>query len=117
MKIVNRETFLTLPPGTVFAEYTPCIVGDMRIKGETAPNKNDWLYQEINLAIHALSSVQMFDLLEEAEKTGQSVPMNFTIQSRDGAFDYDQRYAIYEKQDVEALIKRLQEALRDAEAV
>lgn len=111
MRIVNRKEFLTLPVGTVFAEYEPCFVRDMRIKGKNCVSNNDWLYQELDLALDCKNSGEMIDLLDESEKTGKSIAMNFNCQSRDGAFNDTQLYAIYEKQDVKQLIARLTETL------
>lgn len=34
MKIVDRETFLTLPPMAVYQEYEPCFFGPINIKLE-----------------------------------------------------------------------------------
>lgn len=110
MRIVTRKEFLTLPVGTVFAEYEPCIVGDMRIKGENA-GTNDWFYQEIDLALDCEDSGEIVELLDDSEKTGKSIPMDFNCQSRDGTFNDTQLYAIYEKQDVKQLIARLTETL------
>lgn len=111
MRIVTRKELLTLPVGTVFAEYEPCIVGDMRIKGENA-GTNDWFYQEIDLALDCEDSGEMVELLDASEKTGKSIPMDFDCQSRDGTFNDTQLYAIYEKQDVvKQLIARLTETL------
>lgn len=110
MRIVNRKEFLTLPVGTVFAEYEPCIVGDMRIKGDNCGD-NDWFYQEIDLSLDCHDSGEMVELLDESEKTGKSIPMDFDCQSRDGAFAETQLYAVYEKADVRQLIARLAETL------
>lgn len=110
MRIVTRKEFLTLPAGTVFAEYSPCFVRDMRIKGQNC-GENDWLYQEIDLAIDCDNSDEMFTLLDESERTGKSIPMDFNCQSRDGTFEDKGLYAIYEKADVKQLIARLVETL------
>lgn len=68
------------------------------------------MYQQIALSVDCRDSNELFDHLFLSEKTGESIPMNFTIQSRDGVFDSTQLYAVYETKDVEKLIERLKEA-------
>lgn len=115
MKIVNRSTFLAMPPGTVYAKYEPCIFEEMCIKGETLFHDDgrpfDWFYQQIVDAVDAFDSNEWSDRLERSRLTGESVPMNFDIESRDGCFEDDQLFAVWEPADITALITRLQEAL------
>jgi hypothetical protein len=35
MKILNTTDFAKLPEGVLFSEYQPCVLGDLKIKGET----------------------------------------------------------------------------------
>lgn len=35
MKILNTVDFAKLPEGVLFSEYEPCVLGDLKIKGET----------------------------------------------------------------------------------
>jgi len=102
MKIVDRKTFLALPEGTVFAKYKPCVFEALSIKGETWGN--DFLVQYIDTA---LSADEADNLLYGAAETGASLPMDFDCLSRDGCFDDDQLFAVWERADVEALIARL----------
>lgn len=111
MKIVKRSEFLKLPAGTLFAEYEPCVFGCLEIKGDSL--SNDWFEQRIVDAIDANDSGQFADMLFNAEKSGASLPMNFYCEGRNGAFEPPERlYAVFERQDVEALIERLQDAVR-----
>jgi hypothetical protein len=111
MKIVDRKTFLALPEDTLFAKYAPCYVEELTIKGETLTGSDDFYYQAIALAVDANDSEEMFHRLHESQETGCSVPMNFDVQGRDGCFDEGQLFAVYERQDVEALIERLKRCL------
>lgn len=108
MKIVDRATFLSLPPETVFAKYEPQIFGEMRIKGETWGD--DFLAQELVEAIACADFGELMDMLDRAPETGESIPLDYECQSRDGMFDADQLFAVWEPQDVAALIARLSRA-------
>lgn len=109
MKIVDRETFLAMPAGTVFSKYAPCYMEDLQIKGESLPD--DFCYQGIADAIEHAGSDGFSDRLREAELLGQAVSMDFNSQCRDGCFDEGQMFAVWERSDVLALIARLQETL------
>jgi hypothetical protein len=106
MKIVNREQFLQMPPNTVFSKYKPCILSDLRIKGESWGN--DFLCQDIENAVEC-DNLNDFEVkLIVAEESGASVSFDFNCESRDGMFDDDQLFAVWESADVQALIERLQ---------
>ncbi len=122
MRIVDRATFLAMSPGTVYTDYEPCIFGELCIKDATWPSSDsvpahgDWLYQDIAGSVAAASSEDMFDLLDRSHATGRSVPMDFDSLGRDGLFEPSQLFAVWEPQDVRALIERLKRALGNVEA-
>jgi hypothetical protein len=111
MKIVKLDEFLAMPAGTLFAKYKPCVFGDLCIKEESIPEYRDFIYQPIVDSLDANDSNQHFDMLDESLKTGKSIPMDFDCLNRDGFYDADQLYAVFERADVEALIERLKQAL------
>lgn len=113
MKIVNRTVFLQLPAGAVFAKYSPCAFGELLIKGDTYENSNDFTYQDITSAINCDTSNEYDVLLDRAVEEGISIQMDLDSSSRDGLFDDDQLFAVFERCDVESLIARLQSALTD----
>lgn len=107
MKVIDRKAFLALPPETLFSKYQPCVFEDLCIKGDTIL-ENDFCYQSITDAIACNSSDDFTDILSRAEITEESIQMDFDCQGRDGCFDSEQLFAIWERSDVEALIQRLQ---------
>lgn len=71
MRIVNRQQFLAMPAGTVYAKYEPCSFEDLCIKGDSLPN--DWFYQQIVDAIDVHDGGQFWsepdiDLLLDAAR-------------------------------------------------
>lgn len=111
MKIVNREQFLALPSGTLFSKYQPCVFEPLAIKGDTWTN--DFLVQELHDAVDAANEAEFTDTLFFAVEEGRSVNLNLDCMGRDGLFDADQLFAVWERREVEQLIGRLQQALRD----
>jgi hypothetical protein len=111
MRIVDRQAFLLMSEGTVFSKYAPCYFRELMVKGET--RSSDFMYQPITDAIDANSSADYADKLDQAYSHGISIAMDLDCQSRDGLFEEDQMFAVWERSDVEQLIARLHRALVD----
>lgn len=47
MRIVGLKEFLTLPVGTVYAKYQPCITEGLEIKGDNC-GERDWIAQYLD---------------------------------------------------------------------
>lgn len=116
MIIVDRKTFLDMPAETVFSFYEPCIFSGPAIKGKTLFSDGeaiDFFYtNEFAGPIDAMSSGDEAEMLFDAQRNGTSLPLCFDTLQRDGCFDHDQLYAVYERRDVEALIERLKKTLQ-----
>jgi hypothetical protein len=106
MKILNRKEFLALENDVLFSKYEPCSFQNICIKHQTLPS-NDFVYQQIVDAIESESSDDWANKLFNAEKEGISVAMDFNFAGRDGCFDDEQLFAVWENADVLALIEKL----------
>ena len=114
MKIINRKAFLKLPAGILFSKYEPCSFEPLAIKGDSLMFdewRGDFCTQEIHDAIDSHSSGDFGDKLDDALDRGESLSMDFNCEGRDGCFDQDQLFAVWEKVDVKGLIKRLEKIL------
>jgi|SRR5882762_3268837 len=111
MKIYNRREFLKLPDGsTVYHEGKPWFFGDIEIKQETWTNTNDWLYQYFgSVAADSRTDEDESDLLDDMRSTGASYPLD-TSWDRNGMYDEDSLFLVYEPEDLDVLIKALSEA-------
>lgn len=109
MKIIDRKTFLALPPETLFSKYEPCCFRELQIKEET--NGVDFDVQGIHDALECDGTEDFFDKLEDAKDEGLSLRMDFEVISRDGCFEESQLFAVWEQQDVIQLISRLSKCL------
>jgi hypothetical protein len=110
MRIVNLETFLALPGQTLYSKYRDETFGRLEIKtGIIGHETMDFISQAIVDAFEHNSSEDYRDKLESAWKTGVSLKMDFDFAGRDGLFETNQLFAVWEKTDIAQLIARLQE--------
>lgn len=118
MRIVDLKTFLAMPEGTVFMKYDPCGFTDLGIKADGFGYNGDFWYVDLTSPHFAGEggSDDWTEILDAAEKGKPTPPLDLETVSRDGLYRADQLFAVYERQDIEAIIVRLQRALKDAEA-
>lgn len=114
MKIIRLQEFLNMPPGTVFSKYGHCYMEGFDIKTMNIGDR-DFVSQELLMPVKSQGSGEMSAILHSAAENGNSFQLDlFESTSRDGCFDEDQLFAIWERQDVAALIGRLTLALAGA---
>lgn len=121
MKIIGRAAFLSLPSGTVYAKYQPCCFDEIAIKGDTCfgfkQEPIDWFYQSLNdTNFEGVNDsgawMQHLDAIQRGEPSGKLEE----VESRDGLFDRDQLFAVWELDDVRFLIRMLTNAAQAIEA-
>ena len=99
MKIINLETFLAMPAGTVFCKYSEVgNFGDICIK-ESNVGINDFCYTSISDALEASGTTELFDILLK-QPNGEEIEMDFSCSSRDGLFDKDQLFSVWSLNDM-----------------
>ena len=113
MRIIDRKTFLALPAGILYSKYEPCVFEAFCVKGDTIYRSYDgeaidWFEQDIHDAIDCTGSADFADKLIAAQESGGSISMDFECQGRDGMFDDEDHFAVWEATDLSALIARLQ---------
>lgn len=111
MRIVNKQEFYKLPEGTLFAKYKPIIFDDLCIKYQNMYNHKkepiDYVYESLLGNVDCESSGDVTDILLEAEEKGNSFKLDFDCGERDGLYEDDALFAIYEKEDVVEFIRKL----------
>jgi len=108
MKLLNRKDFLALDGEWLFSKYEPFVFGDLTIKIENFGD-NDFITQQIVDAVACTGTEDFIDKLNNAETN--DINMDFYNEGRDGCLDKDQLFAVWSKDDVKALIDRLQKVL------
>jgi hypothetical protein len=113
MKIVDRETFLRLPAGAIYAKFDPHSIGHPCVKGMTIGG--DWVVQDLTPYFEGVQDDRSYFEIIDAMLAGQeSPPADYDFCGRDGLFDLDQQFAVWSAEDVRGLISVLQQAQRDA---
>lgn len=107
MRVVDRKTFLTLLPGTVYCKGVQWAFDSISVKGDSL--SNDWFY--LNPAWpDALDSGEAVLLLEQSLREGISFQCE-TAEGRDGCFDNDAVFLIFECEDLLVLRALIDTAL------
>ncbi|MGG4438207.1 hypothetical protein AAXE64_27030 [Priestia megaterium] len=107
MKLIKRKEFLKLPSGVMYSEfYSTNVFSGLYIKKESL--NNDWCFESLIDQVKGSSlsediSEAVFDSI--SKKTSFELDLN-RIQSN-GDFENNQFFAVYEKDDIDALVKKL----------
>ncbi|RYG28244.1 MAG: hypothetical protein EON93_18955 [Burkholderiales bacterium] len=118
MRIVDCDTFLTMPVGTLYAKAaTPPEYGfgPLEIKGETLIDLDFYSQRLVGDFVGNRGSSDRMTTID-ALHVGETCAVDFDMEERDSLCEVGQRYAVFEVSDVEALIVRLQRALTDSQA-
>ena len=105
MRIINKQEFLVLPEGILYSEYEPCAFYGLKVKGETW--ESDYLEIDLIGNIAANDSVDYIDRLDYALENRTSLELDFDSDSRNGLFEDNTLYAVYEQKDLNELISSL----------
>ena len=111
MKIFSRSEFMKLPEGTIFSSGERFAFSYLHIKGETWGV--DFLQSSL-IDIESFSCQENFDRLDEMDQKGVSYPIR-TSYEREGLFDENMVYLVYEKEDLKYMIEQMEKALEITE--
>lgn len=110
MRIVNRQEFLQLPEGTVYAKYAPIYTEELCIKNGNVGN-NDWDSQSLDTIslVDNCGSEELYDIMDKA-LDGSPFKMDTNATCMDGLYNKDQLFIVYTKEEVGKLILMLANA-------
>lgn len=118
MKLYNRTEFMKLPEGTIFAKGKPWYFEDLSVKGETIKgsdgNNIDWAERGL-VWIEAINDEDQTNKLEGMLEDGLSGDIQISY-GRDGCFDKEDLFLVYEYDDLMELQDIIDTALRKTEA-
>ncbi len=110
MKVVSRKELLTLPAGTLMADiHKDGSYGELQIFGGKF-SENDFLIRIIDRP-EAHDSSEMWERQDEMLTTGAIYHVN-TAYQRDGLFDDDAKYLVYDALDIASIIAHIAPAMR-----
>jgi hypothetical protein len=110
MKIVSKQEFLKLPPGTIFSDYQPQCLSGFKVKAESSIGISDFIYSDLTGNPQNTGSEDFGDKCEAMEQ-GESVPIDVEFYGREGFYDDNMLYAVYERDDLKKIIGVLEAAL------
>jgi len=110
MKILDRKQFLALPSGVLYSKFQYCRIDGLYMKYETKGDV-DWVYQTlIDTPLSFKDDYSdVYEIYEKSHKEGKSFEMDYENTARDGLYEEEQLFAVYEKDDVMKLIQFLGE--------
>lgn len=122
MKIVDRKTFLAMPAGVLFAKVDnsgAAMFGELSVKHETqlAIGDDSLLHRDFwerRLVMFEFDSTGDFIEQWEALERGEPAPINESLE-RDGLFEADARFLVYELEDLKKLSDTIMHAILVAE--
>ena len=93
MRIVGFEEFCSLPNGTVFSYWEPCIVRGLYRRGDVISFDG--------------GARDFFEASLNAESYNGEMPVVDLTESRWGMFDYDQQFVVYDRTDIAVIAEGL----------
>lgn len=111
MRIVGLKEFLALPDETLYCKYRSLAnFGDLCIKMNSIDDI-DFVYQNM-LEIESDGGNDYTDKMFAAEEQGVSLKLDLDCCGRDGMYDREAKFVVFDKVDVEAIIARLQPVMK-----
>lgn len=108
MRIINRKAFLELPSGIVYCKYTSLgCFGDICIKGNSTGYDDWWYLNIVNGWEGCDGSADFHNLMSDAEGGAIDIRNDLECDSRDGLFEEDQLFCVYDATDIQDLINKL----------
>lgn len=108
MKIVDRAAFLKLPAGVIYAQGEPWVFDGLHVKGENV-NDNDWYARPLDWIASGKDDGEQFSRLNLMLEAGASYPIA-DYEQRDGSFNADAIFLIYEAADLDSLQRDIEAA-------
>ena len=113
MRVHNRQDFMKLPAGAAFAKGKPWFFDGLQFKGDTIQNDRgeniDWYVLDLTW-VDGQNSGECFTRLDEMLDEGKSYPVQNSI-CRDGCFDDEDLFLVFERDDLELLKTQVDAAL------
>ena len=111
MKILNRKDFLNAEPPVLYHKYSPTgDFGELCIKLSSPKEDwgNDWIYQDLAGWPKGVSNTEEYMMTMAQFENGSEIMFDLEMGERDGLFEEDELFAVYDWADIEQLINKLQ---------
>lgn len=110
MKIVTLEEFLSMPANTVYCKYGDGPFGDIEVK-TSAPGEwgRDWVVDYLNTYCDAPYNESCADM---DLPVGTELRFASNQTSRDGLYEGDQLFCVFDNEDILRVIRKLFRCLK-----
>jgi len=106
MKVYNRTDFMKLPNDVIFSKGKKWYFDGLGIKGDTIGS--DFIYTDL-ISICSHNMDQLDERFTSMLEHGLSYPIN-DVDGRDGFFDSEDLFLVYEDSDLDRMIDLFQKA-------
>lgn len=96
--------------GTPYLKYEPSVFTGFAIKSDSIMDTHDFFDRPFFVFIEGDQTGAGLDV--ELETNQKSFSFDHNIVCRDGMFEHNQLFAVFEKQDIEAMIELMQHCLK-----
>lgn len=112
MKILDRKQFLALPSGVLYSDFRYSVMEGLYIKYDTTAG-GDWVKLSFLDSPFTFTEdySDIHEIYEKSHKEGASFIMDYDCTVRDGLYEEDDLFAVYEKEDLIKLIEFLNECV------
>lgn len=119
MRILRRDEFLKLPAGVLFCKGKPWYFESLHVKGDTITNSDgkpiDFGHRDLCFVAMGHDSGELMRRMDEMLEDGASYPVEVNY-GRDGCFDDEDLFLVYEAADLHSLQAAITEALEEEPA-
>lgn len=117
MKILKREDFLKIKGKVLYSDSCGYYFEDLKIKLKTIKDGKeqiDWYYNPLIdcWPKDIRDSDEFFSFFDNHIKSGESFELDLDSIERDGFFGEYELFLVYEKEDIEKLISKLQNIIK-----
>lgn len=108
MRIVKRPELLKIleKENIIYSEVNDYVI-DGLYEGLCSDYESDFIYNDLLTSLDVNDSDEYFDTLANAKDYGVEFRLDLDCTSRDGLFNDDQEYMIYDKEDIKKLVDKL----------
>lgn len=112
MKIFNRKDFLQLPANTAYVKYSEkCGLSELieiKVSGPHDGWGNDWITNDLAVFVEEPYRDVFTDFSEVTDTFRFAIDQT----SRDGLFEENEMYAVFDNEDIERVINKLKSCLK-----
>lgn len=112
MKIYNKKEFYELPENTLYVDYEPYVFYDFKIKGKSIRNDEGKYIDFFYCPLLQFKNQDCQDYFQCQLDKYEHVPLNIEYIERDALFNDEDKYAVFDKEDILALINTLKGVLK-----